>query len=59
MAAHEEKIFFRQNAGLPNRKVILAAGTRKIPCLPLAARAFRVRTARNLEIIEPVLSPAG
>jgi len=59
MSAHEEKISFRQNAGIPDRKVMLAAGTRKITRLPLAARAFRVCTARYLEIIKPGLSPAG
>ena len=59
MAAHKEKIFFRQDAGVPDRKVMLAAGTRKITRLPLAARTIRVRTARNLEIIETVFSPVG
>ena len=59
MAAHKEKIFFRENAGLSDRKVMPAAGTREIARLPLAARTIRVRTARDLEIIEPVLSPVG
>ncbi len=59
MAAHEDKIFFRQNAGFVDRKVMPAAGTRKIARLALAARTIRVRTARNREIVETVLSPVG